>query len=134
MANAMPPLRPNWADIGYHITDPKDLIIGQDYWIIDKEFGRIPRPIGVLISYGTLITKQEPNARGRIDLYFENTHQFSDDRIPIAHNNFWTGFAFENFYTVSIPLLQGPLHERKSRTRKFRKNTRTRRLKKHRLR
>jgi hypothetical protein len=50
----------------------------------------------------------------------------------VWHNNFWTTFENDNFYTVTTPwYLQGPLHLRKSRTRKFRKNTRTRRLKKH---
>jgi len=132
MADAMPPLRPDWESIGNHITDPDDLIIGQEYWVIDKEFGRIHRPPGILINYGTLTTKEEPNDRGRIGLRFENTQQFSNDRVVLAHNNFWTTFGNDNFYTVTPPTyLPGPHHLRKSRTRKFRKNTRTRRLKKH---
>ena len=131
---AMPPLQPDWEVIGAHITDPNDLIIGQDYWVIDKGFGRIPRPLGILINYGTLTTKEEPNSRGRVELRFEKTQQFSNDRVVIAHNDFWTTFGNDNFYAVAIPWnLQGPLHLRKSRRRKFRKNTRTRRLKKHRF-
>lgn len=128
---ALPP-RPDWPEIGNYITDPTDLIIGQDYWVIDKGFGRIPRPFGILINFGTLITKNEPNARGRIRLLFENTQQFSDDRVVLNNRNFWTTFEFDNFYTVATPTyLQGPHHLRKSRTRKFGKNTRTRRLKKY---
>ena len=127
------PSHPNWPDIGNHITDAHDLIIGQDYWVIDKGYGRIPRPFGILINFGTLITKNEPNARGTIRLLFENTQQFSNDRVVLNNRNFWTTFEFDNFYTVATSYLQGPHHLRKSRTRKFRKNTRTRRLKKHRL-
>ena len=131
----MPPLHPDWESIGAHITNPDDLIIGQDYWVIDKEFGRIHRPLGILINYGTLSIKKEPNSRGRIELLFENTQQVSNDRVVLAHNNFWTTFANDNFFAVAIPWnLQGPHHQKKSRTRKLRKNTRTRRLKKHRLR
>ena len=127
------PSHPNWPDIGNHITDAHDLIIGQDYWVIDKGYGRIPRPFGILINFGTLTTKNEPNARGTIRLLFENTQQFSNDRVVLNNRNFWTTFEFDNFYTVATSYLQGPHHLRKSRTRKFRKNTRTRRLKKHRL-
>jgi hypothetical protein len=131
---ALPP-RPDWPEIGNYITDPTDLIIGQNYWVIDKGYGRIPRPFGILINFGTLIAKNEPDARGRIRLLFENTQQFSDDRVFLNNRNFWTTFEFDNFYTVVTPTyLPGPHHLRKSRTRKFRKNTRTRRLKKHRLR
>jgi hypothetical protein len=135
MADAMPLLVPDWENIGVHITNPDDLIIGQDYWVIDKEFGRIPRPPGILINYGTLSIKEEPNSRGRISLRFENTQQFSNDRVVQDNNNFWTTFENDNFYAVAIPwyLQNGPHHQRKSRTRKFRKNTRTRRLKKHRI-
>ena len=127
------PSHPDWPDIGNHITDARDLIIGQDYWVIDKGYGRIPRPFGILINFGTLTTKNEPNARGTIRLLFENTQQFSNDRVLLNNRNFWTTFEFDNFYTVATSYLQGPHHLRKSRTRKFRKNTRTRRLKKHRL-
>ena len=131
---ALPPVHPDWEDIGVHITNPDDLIIGQEYWIIDKGFGRIHRPLGILINYGTLTTKEEPNSKGRIALRFENTQQFSNARVVLAHNDFWTTFGNDNFYAVAIPWnLQGPLHLRKSRRRKFRKNTRTRRLKKHRF-
>jgi hypothetical protein len=33
---ALPPVHPDWEDIGVHITNPDDLIIGQEYWVIDK--------------------------------------------------------------------------------------------------